>query len=396
MKYRRLVLIGATITVVALGWVRTAGQTGPQATTYTPPRTAWGDPDLQGIWRSLTPVPLERPKALAGREFLTDAEVAERERQAEERRTKARAGNAERQGDGGLRLYNAVFWLSEDRIKISRRTSAIIDPPDGRIPGWTPEQLKLWEAREVATRGRGDADSWEDRSYEERCIHVVSAGKVRNFGLGPAERSQGFELPAPAEVLDDRFLSESASGRPMKRVLQAPGYVVIASEDHTEYQIIPLDRPAPEPKIRQWQGIARGHWDGNTLVVETTNVNDKQNGGAIVQVDQGEFYPGTGETLRVTERYTRLDADTLEYRATVEDPAVYVRPYTLLHEWTRDDKYKVSAYLCREGHDDMPAILAAGRFDEATALDNAADAERDRKLRLEELKAEVEKLNKSR
>ena len=392
MKYRRLVLFGATIAVVALRWVRTAGHTGPQATTYTPPRTAWGDPDLQGIWRALTPVPLERPQAFAGREFLTDAEMAERDRQAEERRTQARAGKAEREGDGGLRLYNAITWLSEDRIKIARRTSAIIDPPDGRIPGWTPQQLKLWEAREAATRGRGDADSWEDRAYEERCIHVVSAGNRRNFGLGAAERSQeNLGRPPSPEVLEDRFLSESTSGRPMKRIMQAPGYVVIASEDDNGYQIIPLDRPAPDPKVRQYQGVARGHWEGNTLVVVTTNINDKQNGGAIIQVDQGEFYPGTGETLRVTERYTRRDADTLDHQTTVEDPAVYVRPYTFLHEWTRDDKYKVSAYLCREGHDDMPSMLAAGRFDEVTALDNAADAERVRRLRLEELKAEVER-----
>ena len=177
----------------------------------------------------------------------------------------------------------------------------------------------------------------------------------------------------------------------MKRIMQAPGYVVIASEDDNGYQIIPLDRPAPDPKVRQYQGVARGHWEGNTLVVVTTNINDKQNGGAIIQVDQGEFYPGTGETLRVTERYTRRDADTLDHQTTVEDPAVYVRPYTFLHEWTRDDKYKVSAYLCREGHDDMPSMLAAGRFDEVTALDNAADAERVRRLRLEELKAEVER-----
>jgi hypothetical protein len=141
----------------------------------------WGDPDLQGIWRDLTPVPLERPNAFAGREFLTDAEVAARERQAEERRAHALAGTAERQGDGRLPLYNAVFWFSEDRIRISRRTSAIVDPPDGRVPPWTPEQVKLWEAREIATRGRSEADSWEDRSFEERCIYVVSAGKVGNF-----------------------------------------------------------------------------------------------------------------------------------------------------------------------------------------------------------------------
>ena len=397
MKYRRLVLFGAIVAVAVLGSVPAAGQAGAEATTYTPPRTAWGDPDLQGIWRALTPVGLERPKAFAGREFLTDEEVAEKERLAEERRTSAGAGTAERQGDGALPLYNAVFWYSEERIRISRRTSAIFDPPDGRIPAWTPEQVKLWEAREAATRGRGDADSWGDRAYEERCIHVMSAGKVGNFGLGRGERRpRVVGLPASADFLSDQFLSLSASSKPMKRILQAPGYVVLASEEDNEYQIISLDRPAPGPKIRQWQGIARGHWDGNTLVVETTNINDKQNGGAIVQVDQGSFYPGTGETLRVTERYTRLDADTLEYRATVEDPAVYVRPYSVLHKWTRDDNYKVSAIICHEGHDDMPAILSSARFDEVTSLENGTDAARDRELRFEELKAEVDALNKSR
>jgi hypothetical protein len=243
----------------------------------------------------------------------------------------------------------------------------------------------------------GAFNSWEDRSYEERCIHVVTAGHRRNFGLGAAERSQGnFGLPPSAEVLEDRFLSESTAGRPMKRILQAPGHVVIVSEDDNEYQIIPLNRPAPNPKFRQWQGMARGHWEGTTLVVVTTNINDKQNGGSIIQVDQGEFYPGTGATLRVTERYTRRDADTLEHRVTVEDPAVYVRPYTYLHEWTRDDKYKVSAYLCREGHDDMPSMLAAARYDEVTALDNAEDALRERQLRLAEIREEVEQTDQRR
>jgi len=151
-------------------------------------------------------------------------------------------------------------------------------------------------------------------------------------------------------------------------------------------RVIPLDgRPALSKTFQHWMGAARGHWDGNTLVVVTTNIRYP---GPII-TSHGGNYPGTGETLTFTERLTRLDADTIEYRYTVDDPKVYVRPYTVMHELTRDDAYKVSKIICHEGHDDTPSALSAGRFDEETAIDNANETRLEREERFEEMKAEA-------
>ena len=188
MKYRPLVLFGALVVVVAVVSVPMAGQAPRAASSsaaptkpWTPPRTAWGDPDLQGIYRPLTQVPLERAKGAP--EFLTDAEVAKIQRETDERFARAARGELEHVVERGLPLRNGIWYASDDRVRISPRTSAIIDPPNGRVPPWTAQQVKRWEAREAARRGHGQADSWEDRSPNERCIEMVEGVGLGYYGL---------------------------------------------------------------------------------------------------------------------------------------------------------------------------------------------------------------------
>lgn len=331
--------------------------------------------------------------------------MAAREKEHAERVARAAAGELELAAERGLPLRNAIWYVpNKDRTRISKRTSAIIDPPDGRLPEWTPQQIKRWEAREAAKAGRGQADSWEDRSPVERCIGSVDAPGISYYGLSRPPRE-------PVRVANDEFqvsdedrdligFGEVPAGGTGSRILQAPGYVIIVTEgnDQSEYRIIPLDRRPPlSPKIRQYMGDARGHWEGSTLVVEITNMNDYQDGGRYIPSQTTTLYPGTGLTLKLTERYTRVDADTIEYSYTVNDPETYVRPYTVLRDWTRDDSFAMAPGVCHENNDGLAGILAAGRADEAWALKYAEAEARNRLRRLEEMKAEwTESKNESR
>ena len=150
------------------------------------------------------------------------------------------------------------------------------------------------------------------------------------------------------------------------------------------------------PKIRQYTGDSRGHWEGNTLVVEITNINDQQDGGRFIPSQTTAVYPGSGETLRVTERYTRVDADTIEYRYTINDPETFTRPFTVLREWTRDDGFALAPGMCHENNEGLAGILAAARADEAWAVAYAEAEAVNRQRRLEEMKAEWAEGNKSR
>lgn len=411
MTYRP-VLFAVVAAMAAVASVPMAGQAprgADSAAAASLPRTAWGDPDLQGIWRNFVrQLPFERPAEFEGREFRTEAEISALTRFNDEFAEKQRSGTAERRGFRSLQIYDSRFGYNEDPVRISRRTSAIIDPPDGRLPPWTAEQIKHYEARLAATRGRGWADTWEDRPPAERCIKVVTAPHVTLWGLGYGDQDRTSQLQTAggqtgvqgsrADVVDQSGISRNASGPSVTRILQAPGYVVMVMEEAGDYAIIPLDgRPALGPTFRHWGGEPRGRWDGNTLVVEITNIRYE---GPLITTYGVRQYPGSGETLRVIERYTRLDADTLEYRYTIDDPKVYTRPYTALHELSRDDQYKISPHLCHENNRDMGGVLANARADEADALQPAVTAMREREARLEELKRErlerLEELNKRR
>lgn len=280
--------------------------------------TPWGDPDLQGVWSTQTPVPLERPAALANKPTFTKQEAADVEKNALGTLLKIVAGGVPTSGE-----LNEV-WLESAKGKVGRnlRTSLVVDPPDGRIP-YTKEGRARWDATPSLERemmGRPNASNEpRDRSLDERCI-----------------TTGGILVPNP-------FYNN------YHRIVQAPGYVVLVTEMMHEHRVIPLDRRPPlGAKIEQWLGDSRGWWEGRTLVVETRNFNDKR-----------LFYGATKE-LRLMERFTRLDNDTIGYRLTVTDPKTFSQPWTLESNFWRSDEGMFEV-ACHEGNYGLRNILSAGR-----------------------------------
>ena len=273
---------------------------------YVAPRTPWGDPDLQGLWSNQTATPLERPDALQDRATLSPEEAEEREESA-----RLNADRPPPPGDPGT--YNA-FW--RDPGKATTRTSLIIDPPNGRVPPLTAEGQRRVAAREAA-RKRGPTNPWEEFTPWTRCI---SRGVIK---LGS-------------------FYSSS------HQIVQSPGYVVILQELIHEARVVPLDGRAPlSPAIRHWMGESRGRWDGATLVVETTNFNDRNP------------FRGSGDTLRLIERFTRMGPDTLDYQFTVDDPQVFSRPWTVSMPMTKGGP--IFEYACHEGNYSIRNMMTAAR-----------------------------------
>ena len=284
-------------------------------------RTPWGDPDLQGTWDYRTITPLERPQNMGDRQFLTDAEAATLKTRAAKRLDEPPDESTP------ANTIHAPYWTDPGRrVLDDKRTSLIIDPPDGRLPPLTPEgQYRLATGGRGGTGGRegGKADGPEDRSTLERCI------------------TQGL----PTSNLPTLYNNNVG-------IYQSPGYVALVHEMVHETRIVPLDgRPALSPGIRQWEGSSRGHWDGDTLVVETTNFTDKTR------------FRGSTENLKVTERFSRLDGRTLRYQFTVEDPNTWTRPWTAEYAWplTGDQLYE---YACHEGNYAMGNILRGARLKE--------------------------------
>jgi hypothetical protein len=277
------------------------------------PRTPWGDPDLQGTWNFANLTPLERPSGLAGKETLTSQEAAEFEKQAlKERNATLSTGDRE-------------WWDPGSKVMKTSRTSLVIDPPDGKLPPMTPEARKRAAARADARRGHGPADSWEDRSLSERCIWFGSAGPPM--------------LPGPYNN--------------NVQLLQTRDHVAILNEMIHDLRIIPMDgRPRAEQSIRQWMGDSRGHWEGNTLVIDTMNFTEERN------------FRGSGENLHLVERLTRVDAGTIDYQFTVTDPTTWPRPWTAAFPLTKtqDPLYE---YACHEGNYlSMSGTLSGARVQE--------------------------------
>ena len=277
------------------------------------PVTPWGHPDLQGIWDQTTGTPLERPGDLADREFLTEEEAIVREA----RRFQAFDAAP---GQGSPGNYGSQ-WRDGSRNALTR-TSLIVDPPDGRIPSLTPAAQRLEEARSAHRRDH-PADSWRDRNLWERCI------------------SRG--VPRVPNNYNSNVL-----------ILQTPAAVVLLNEMINETRVIQLDgRQHVSPNVRLWNGDPRGRWEGSTLVVETTNFDDKQ-------LFQG-FPVGN---LRLVERFTRVGPDQIDYRMTLTDPGTYARPWTVALPMTRTVG-PVFEYACHEGNLGMEGILAGHRAEEA-------------------------------
>jgi hypothetical protein len=320
MSYRFLGLMGGIAIVVSLAAASDA-QTSA-ATSRSSPRTPWGHPDLQGEWTNTTTTRLERPDEFKGKDVLTDAELVEQNRIVAERLSLDRAP---RKGDPGV--YNE-FWL--ERGKLSNRTSLIVEPADGKLPPLTPEGQTRLAAR-TESRKTSPADGPESRNLYERCI---------TRGL-PGAMMPGF--------YNHNY-----------QILQTPGYVVILVEMIHDARIIPLDgRPHLGKGIRQWLGDSRGRWEGNTLVVETTNFKNINDTGTLV-------FGVAGENSRIVERFTRVDADTVDYKVTVDDPATYTKPWTAAIPMTKLEG-GLFEYACHEGNYALPGILAGARAEEKAA-----------------------------
>ena len=309
--------LASALAVVALTAVTVAGQTKTPP-NRTLPRTPWGDPDLQGIWSMATITPFERPIALAGKPVLTEEEAAELEKQTLKTSNQDRRDGAGTDADVA-RAYNDFWWDRGTKVVTTRQTSLVIDPPDGRVPGFTPEGQKRATAR--AARG---FDSWEDRSLWERCITL-------GLPMVPGPYNNNYQI------------------------LQTPGYVAILHEMIHDARIIPLDkRPHIGPNIRQWFGDSRGRWEGDTLVVDTLNFTNKA------------IYRGSTQGLHLIERFTRINKDTVRYEFTIDDPTTFTKTWTAAIPMTNTDE-QIYEYACHEGNYGMVNLLNGARVQEKAA-----------------------------
>ena len=343
MRHRRAVMAAATLSALAVGGgAAGTGAVGAQSPSadagdFTAPRTPWGDPDLQGIWSTgYIETPMERPDEYGSREFLSDEEVAserERMRAQQDHSTGGSQPTTPRPGDTGT--YNTAFSGRGRDVIRTRRNALIVDPPAAKIP-WRPgvqEQVAAEIAMAASVRGRfrrEGTDGPEDR---------------------PNDRCRGMILP-------HRFGTWEAGGG-HHRIVQTPGAVTIYYEYGPHggaYRTIPLDgRPHLPARIRQWLGDARGRWDGDTLVVETTNFTDRTS------------FEGARGNLSLTERFTRVGPDFILYYVTVEDETVFTRPWTMEIPLTLQDAREnlIFESACHEGNYALTGVLAGARADEA-------------------------------
>ena len=296
---------------------------GPQPPQRIAPHAADGHPDLQGVWNFSTITPLERPAEFSGKEFLTDGEARDYEQRIVERSNRDRRESTAEADVSSA--YNEFWWdrgVHAARVHGKVRTSLIVDPPDGRLPPLTADGQARATARAEARREH-PADGPEDRSLGERCLL---------FNAGPPMLSGPY----------NNFV----------QILQTRDHVVIHNEMIHDARVIPLDgRPHLPASIRLLLGDSRARWDGDTLVVETTNFSDKTT------------VRGSGPGLKLTERFTREGAATLLYQFTVDDPASFTKPWTAILPMTRADG-QLYEYACHEGNYAMSGILRGARADE--------------------------------
>jgi hypothetical protein len=350
MRRRSLVVAGSLATVsimLGVSEIRLAGQAPSSepsfkvpAASYAPPKTPWGDPDLQGVWDNHSNVPLERPARLAGKKTYTPEEMAN-----------VRRGRGGRNGGGGgnagasidqldrVKAYDD-YWAPSEGVS-DNRTAQIEDPADGRIPPLTPEALAAQKAY-LATHPSTDEGSdnhvsdWRGYDTRTRCISIQVPSGILSYNSA-------------------------------NYIMQSPGWVMIALE-RLNTRLIPLDG-RPHSSIRSWQGDSVGHWEGNTLVVETTNflLQPSQGGGGSVIPN------GISEgNVRLVEHFVPVGPKRLEYYATLDDPKTWTRPWTFMQPWEKDpvyayedslgkaskpEPYQIFEYACHEGNRSLEADL---------------------------------------
>jgi hypothetical protein len=379
MRHRFLIAAGSLVVAGVTMWLADAAVAGQApsgttafkvpASTYAPPKTPWGDPDLQGVWDNHTTVPMQRPANLAGKKTFTDAELAARARTSgdndplcnknDERCAKATVAQLDR-----LDAYNG-FWTPQTFVS-DNRTALIEDPPDGRIPPLTPEALARQQAylrAHPATEPSAaviEIRHWEDYDLAERCI----AAQVPTTTMG----------------------YNSA-----QYLMQSPGWVMLAHE-RLNTRIIPLDgRPHLGGTMGGWMGDSRGHWEGNTLVVETTNYTNKQSGGSVGAFADAGIPFGN---FHVVEHFVPVGPNRIHYYVTIDDPKTWTRPWTFMQPWEKDrvlsyndnvgatkaEPYQMYEYACHEGNNAMGNSLRGTLQARQRAASRPADVESTKSL----------------
>ena len=304
------------------------------------PRTPWGQPDLQGIWDFRTITPIERPEELGDKEFWTAEEVASQEQEALDRDRELWEAEARRTEAGGnVGAYNN-FWMDRGTKPVeTRRTSLIIDPPNGRLPELSAVGQRRTDARREYQEAHS-ADSYVTRNSSDRCIVGFNAGPP----ITPLAYNQNMQL------------------------FQTPDHVVIYTEMVHTPRFVPLDgRPTLDDGIGLWSGDSRGRWEGDTLVVETANFGEQRK---WIPLATGR--PGLVSTANMTlvERFTRVDEDTLDYTFTVTDPDTWASPWTMTMPMRRTDM-PLFEYACHEGNYSMEGILSGARADDRAAAEGS-------------------------
>jgi len=315
-----------------------------QPAGFVQPKTPWGDPDIQGFWPGVDTVgvPLQRPARYGTRNVFTDAEFAQRAKDIKEEEDSLVAEidvfTAEINPNCAIRCPTSPQPHWQETGKPSRQISLIVDPPDGRQPPLSAEGQKRQADQQAAQRAQRErlqgreADTYLDRSLYDRCITRGVLGSIL-----PVIYNNGNEI------------------------VQGPGFVVIRNEMIHEARVVPLDgRPHVSDTIRSYMGDSRGHWDGNTLVVVTKNLNGMTSAG-------GNGGGRTSDRITITERFTMMDVNTLQYTATIDDPGTWTQPWTLTFPWKRDANYGMFEYACHEGNYAMRNMLTISRAAEKAA-----------------------------
>lgn len=297
--------------------------------SWTPPKTPDGQPDLQGYWTNVTLTPLQRPANLAGKEFFTPEEAEGYAQQVVSQNNADRRDGAATQDLS--RAYNDFWWDRGTKVVKTLRTSLVIDPPDGRVPAMVPGANQRLAAQRQERAGHA-LDGPEFRPLAERCILWPTAGP-----------------PMMPSFYNNNY-----------QIVQNSDYVMILVEMIHDARIIPLDNRSHLPgNVRQWLGNSVGHWEGNTLVVETTNFTDKTG------------FQNSSPDMKLTERFTRVDDDTLMYEFTVDDPSTFVRPWTAQIPMSKTEG-PIWEYACHEGNYAMTNVLSGARAQEKADAEAAA------------------------
>ena len=321
--------IGALLVTLALVTTIQAQQAGRAAANWTAPRTPWGDPDLQGNYTNKyeTSTPFERPKEFEGRrmEDITAAELAAAvARRQEDTLARAKFFGGDPEGKVG----NSAEFRDIYEITKGTRPWFVIDPQDGKIPAILPEaRARIAAAPRTGSFGSGPFNSHEDFSLWDRCITRGMPGSML-----PGQYGNSYEI------------------------VQGPGFVAIRYEMVHDTRVIPLDAGArPGSQIRSDMGMARGHWEGNTLVVETTNFKSRS-----------AYRNANADTLKIVERFTRTAHDRIDWKVTVDDPTTWSRPWTFAIPLTMNDQEAIFEYACHEGNQAIKNILNAARTAESS------------------------------